>query len=69
MKERSNNNRSGDSGRLCSNLPCDVWIYREKIEKAENFISNFTNPVGAIKNDGEYIQARILSKNDLQKIQ
>ena len=52
----------GTINELCSNLPSDVWIYREKTEKAEKFISNFTNPVGAIKNDGEYIQARILSK-------
>ena len=52
----------GTINELCSNIPCDVWIYREKTEKAENFISNFTNPVGAIKNDGEYIQARLLAK-------
>ena len=31
-------------------------------KKQKNFISNFTNPVGAIKNDGEYIQARLLAK-------
>ena len=52
----------GTINELCSNLPFNVWIYREKTEKAENFISNFTNPVGAIKNDREYIQARILAK-------
>ena len=43
----------GTINELCGNLPCNVWIYREKTEKAENFISNFTNPVGAINNDGE----------------
>ena len=52
----------GTVRQLCNNLPCNVWIYREKIAKAENFISNFVNPVGAIKTDGDYIQARILAK-------
>ena len=52
----------GTIGELCRKLPCNVWIYREKTEEAENLVSGFVNPVGAIKTDGEYIQARILSE-------
>lgn len=52
----------GTIGELCRKLPCNVWIYRGKTEEAENLVSGFVNPVGAIKTDGEYIQARILSE-------
>ena len=47
---------------LCRKLPCKVWIYREKTEEAESFVSRFVNPIGAIKTDGEYTQARILAE-------
>ena len=52
----------GTSGELCRKLPCKVWIYREKTEEAESFVSRFVNPIGAIKTDGEYTQARILAE-------
>ncbi|EJU19634.1 MULTISPECIES: ABC transporter ATP-binding protein [Mogibacterium] len=52
----------GTIGELCRKLPCKVWIYREKTEEAESFVSRFVNPIGAIKTDGEYTQARILAE-------
>lgn len=52
----------GTINEMCRKLPCNVWIYREKIDEAESFLSDFVNPVGAVKTDGDYIQARILSK-------
>ena len=52
----------GTIGELCRKLPCKVWRYREKTEEAESFVSRFVNPIGAIKTDGEYTQARILAE-------
>ena len=52
----------GTINEMCRKLPCNVWIYREKTDEAESFLSDFVNPVGAVKTDGDYIQARILSK-------
>ena len=52
----------GTIGELCRKLPCKVWIYREKTEEAESFVSRFVKPIGAIKTDGEYTQARILAE-------
>lgn len=52
----------GTIGELCRKLPCKVWIYREKTEEAESFVSRFVNPIGAIKTDGKYTQARILAE-------
>ena len=52
----------GTIGELCRKLPCKVWIYREKTEEAESFVSRFVNPIGAIKTDGEYTQARIFAE-------
>lgn len=60
MKEGSIIDR-GTIKQLCNNIPQKVWIYKDKAMKMEKLMSDTSNRNVIIKNEGEYVQLRILS--------
>lgn len=48
---------------LCRDIPCHVWIYRDRAEEVRRYVAESCDPSAIIKNDGAYTEICVLSEH------